>query len=77
MSLADRIPELTPPKPTQCLTCSWYDRQAERDQEAFRDLVSRGYSYPEMLEILAPEGLICGESSLKRHIRGSHRGESR
>ena len=77
MSLADRLPTLTPRNTTQCLTCLWYDRQPERDQQAFHELVSRGYSYPYLLEILKAEGLPCEESSLKRHIRGAHRGESR
>lgn len=78
MSLADRLPAIAPYRnPSQCLTCAWYDAQPERDQQAFQELVSRGYSYPYLLEILEPEGLHCGESSLKRHIRAGHRGESR
>jgi hypothetical protein len=68
LSLADRLPEIT--RQTQCKTCVWYDDQPDRDKQAFEDLASRDdIATAYLYRLCYEEGLKCGESSFKRHMK--------
>lgn len=75
MSLADRLPDLEPPRRRgNCLTCSWYEQLNDQDRQAFDKLAARDDIPVAFLLRLSREenDLDVHDSSFRRHMDNHH-----